>query len=178
MGSNPSPEAIWAFLAAYAAFIIGLVCFFILIKAVICWFLSTCIAKIPVQFRLLVPGIPWLFMLAFVPCLGPIFVAVFNFMFWPKLSQSFKAYFNSVGRTDVGDCGEGLANTYCILGAVIAFVSVASWLISLAGLVNCIAWPAATIIWVILLVKAGQYKGMIPDQVDDTPEFPISNTQS
>lgn len=184
---NSSDNEIWAILGAYLGLAIAALCFTLIIQVVVCWYLSTCIAKIPESHRQLAPGAPWIFLAAFVfslvPCfghLGSIFLVIYNFFFWPKLSRSFKSYFDSTGETSVGDCGEKIAMIYCIGHAIMAFVAFWSWIpyIGLIAILGaCGIGAILFVFWVILLVKAGQYKGMIPDLVDGTPEFPISNTQ-
>lgn len=68
------------------------------ISAVICWLVFDCYKRVPAQFRKQEPGMVWLLMI-------PLFNLFWNFIVLPRLSESLKAYFDSVGKTDVGDCG-------------------------------------------------------------------------
>jgi len=73
----------------------------------ICLFLSKCLQAVPPEFRKQEPGKVWLLFI-------PLFNLIWIFFVFPKIAESFKAYFDSAGRTDVGDCGRGLALAYCI----------------------------------------------------------------
>ncbi|MBN2433055.1 MAG: hypothetical protein JXQ27_16405 [Acidobacteria bacterium] len=99
--------------------------------------------RIPPEHREMEPGMVWLLL---IPC----FNVVWNFFVFPKLSRSLKSYFFSIGRTDVGDCGEGLGLAYAILSAV-----------SIIPYLNCLTFPAAIIILIIFLVKATGLKNQI-----------------
>ncbi len=67
-----------------------------------------------------------------------------NFFVYPRLSDSYKEYFDSVGRHDIGDCGRNLAFWYCV----------------------CYIIPCVNIISLVLLViyllKANDLKNQIP----------------
>lgn len=102
--------------------------------------------RIPVEHRKQEPGMVWLLL---IPC----FNIVWNFFVFPKLSQSFKSYFDAKGRTDLGDCGESLGLTYSILAAC----SIIPYLGMLAGL-------AGLIVLIIYLVKVNELKNMIPPE--------------
>ena len=173
---------LWIILGAYVGFLLAAVCFGLIVQTVVCWFLAGCITKIPEPYRELAPGSAWVLLAAYVvgyiPCFGGIFLAVYNFLFWPKLSRSFKAYFDSTGEQEVGDCGEKIAMIYCIGHAIMAAMAFFGWIPYLGFFISIAACGLGMIMfvfWIILLVKAGQYKGMIPDDVDSTPEFPITN---
>ena len=100
--------------------------------------------RIPRGFRKLEPGLVWLLL---VPC----FHLVWNFFVFPRLSDSFKAYFNSVGDTSVGNCGHDLGFGYAICTAV-----------SLIPFVGCLTGIAALVLLILFLVKANELKNRIP----------------
>ncbi len=114
------------------------------ISALIAWFLSTCLKRVPPEFRKQEPGMVWLLL---IPC----FNLVWNFFVHPKLAQSYQAYFASIGRTDVGDCGYGIALAYSI-ATVCCLVPILNYLAGLATLVLLIVW----------LIKASELKNAIP----------------
>ncbi|MCY3018548.1 MAG: hypothetical protein NTW87_05895 [Planctomycetota bacterium] len=114
------------------------------IQALVCWLVSNCYKRIPQQFRLMEPNMVWLMM---IPC----FNLVWMFFVYPKLAKSYKAYFDSVGNTEVGDCGAGLSLAYPIVAAC-----------SIIPCVNYIAGPASLVLLIIVLVKAHGLKEKIP----------------
>jgi hypothetical protein len=99
----------------------------VVIAIVICYLLSEALKRVPPQFRKQDPALVWLLL---IPC----FNLIWNFFVFPKVSQSYKAYFDSVGRTDVGTCAAGLGMGYCIC-AVISIVPCVGFLAGVAGLV-------------------------------------------
>ena len=86
--------------------------------------------------------------LCMIPCLNLVWV----WFAFPRLADSFKAYFDSVGDNSVGDCGKGLAFGFCgcWVGAVIPYIG---------GLILM----AALIIVIIFLIKAVELKKKIPE---------------
>src|SRR4051812_22548804 len=98
--------------AGFLAAMAGVLCFAVVIglgiQALICWYLSGILKAIPPEHRKQQPNMVWLLMIPFVNI-------VFNFFVYPKIAESFKSYFDSVGRTDVGDCGKTLSMWFCIL---------------------------------------------------------------
>ena len=81
----------------------------------------------------------------------PMFNLVWNFSVFPKLSASYKAYFDSVGRTDVGNAGSGMALAYCICAA--------------CGILPCVgmlAGLAALVLLILYVVEAHRLKNLIP----------------
>ena len=114
------------------------------VAVVICLVLFNCAKRVPAQFRKQEPGMIWLLL---IPC----FNLVWNFFVFPKLSQGLKAYFDSVGRTDVGDCGAGIGLGYsiCVACCIIPFA-------------NWIAGPAALVLLIIYLVKVSGLKNQLP----------------
>lgn len=117
----------------------------IAILVAICMFLSGCLKRIPPQYRKQQPNMVWLL------CI-PLFGLVWNFFVYPKIAESFKAYFDANGRTDVGDCGRQISLVYCI----VVCCSVIPYLGALAGI-------AALVLWIITLVKFSSLKNMIPE---------------
>ena len=88
----------------------------------------------------------WLLM---IPC----FNLVWNFFVYLQLADSYKAYFASVGRTDVGDCGRGIGLGYAICAAC-----------CIIPCLNYLAGPVALVLLIIYLVKAMSLKDQIPPQ--------------
>jgi hypothetical protein len=117
-------------------------------------FLSSCLKRVPPQFREMEPGMVWLLL---IPC----FSIVWNFYVYSAIPRSFQNYFNSIGRYDVGDCGAQLGQWYAILTVV-----------SIVPIVNYIAGPAAFIVWIIFLVKAGGLKSQIPENAEFQSPMP------
>ena len=138
----------WVFVAIFG----GLFLFILAINAAVCLFLSSCFKRIPEEHRKLRPGLIWLLM---IPC----FNIVWNFFVYPALSESYTAAFESQGSNPHGDCGRTLALVYCILVAVATALSV----IPCMSIMSCIISPAALIIWILVLVKAGSLKSQISD---------------
>ena len=118
----------------------------IVINVIICALLSTCYSRIPRQFRKQEPGMVWLLL---IPC----FNVVWNFFVYPQLADSFKAYFASVGRTDVGDCGRGIGLAYAICAAC-----------CIVPCLNYLAALATLVLLIIYLVKVMDFKSQIPPQ--------------
>lgn len=85
--------------------------------------------------------------LLLIPC----FNLVWNFFVYPKLADSYKAYFDSVGRPEVGDCGKGIGLAYCICVAC-----------SIVPYIGVLPALAALVLWIIFLVKAKELRDMIP----------------
>lgn len=139
--------------------VIGLVVIVIIAVAIailICWYLSSCLKRVPPQFRRQEPGLVWLLL---IPC----FPIIWNFFVYPKIAESYQAYFDSVGRTDVGDCGRSLAMWYCILTVIGLPAGFVLSLIPILGpLASCVMSLATLVLWIMFLVKAGSLKGQIP----------------
>jgi len=100
--------------------------------------------RIPRGFRKLEPSLVFLLL---IPC----FHLVWNFFVFPGLSDSFKAYFNSIGDTSVGDCGRDLALGYAICSAA-----------SLIPFVGCLTGIVTLVLLIMYLVKANDLKNRIP----------------
>lgn len=123
--------------------LIVLVVFFV-IYILICLLLSKCFERIPPEFRKQEPNMVWLLL---IPC----FPLVWNFFVYPRLAESYQAYFASQGVTDVGDCGRGIAMGYCICAAC-----------SLIPYIGALPGMASLVLLIIFLVKANELKNRIP----------------
>lgn len=115
------------------------------INILVCFLLYKDYKAIPAQFRKLEPGLVWLLL---IPCFG----LVWNFFVFPRLGESFKAYFDSVGQTDVGDGGTTLGWAYAICAAC-----------TIIPYANVVAGVAAIVLLILFLVKAGGLKNRIPE---------------
>lgn len=113
------------------------------IQIFICYLLFSLQNAVPPQFRTFQPGMVWLLM---IPC----FALVWNFFVYIPISKSYQNYFRSIGRYDVGDCGEQLGLWFCVCVCL-----------NLVPFVNYIAGPAAFIMMIIFLVKMFGLKGQI-----------------
>jgi hypothetical protein len=116
----------------------------LVIHIFVCWLLYGTYERIPARFRLMEAGLVWLLL---VPC----FSLVWNFFVYPKLSRSFKAYFDSVNDPTVGDCGAQIALFYSIAAAC-----------AVIPCVNYVAGPAALVLLIVYLIKAHELKKRIP----------------
>lgn len=145
--SNNNADAAAGAFALLGMGLLGAICcgmvVVLAIHVVICYLIYNCFNAIPPEYRKQEPGLVWLLLIPFVNL-------VWNFFVYPKLSDSYQAYFAAQGRTDVGDCGRQLGLIYCILAAccLIPYVG------ALAGL-------AALVLLVLFLVKAYELKAKI-----------------
>ncbi len=113
------------------------------IQAFICYLLSSALNVIPAAHRKQEPNMVWLLMI-------PVFNLVWNFFVYPKISDSFKSYFDSVGRTDVADCGRQIGLIYCILAAL-----------CVVPYANILTGLGALVLLIIYLVKVSELKGKV-----------------
>jgi len=114
------------------------------VNIVLIFLLYTDFTKIPRGFRKLEPGLVWLLL---IPC----FNLIWNFFVFPRISESFKAYFDSVGDTSVGNCGRDLGFGYAICAAASAI-----------PFVGCLTGIASLVLFILFLVKANELKNRIP----------------
>jgi hypothetical protein len=114
------------------------------VNILVVFLLYTDFERIPRNFRKLEPGLVWLLL---IPC----FNVVWNFFVIPRLTESFKAYFDSIGDTSVGDCGRVLGFGYAI--------STAS---SAIPFVSCLTGIVSLVLMILFLVKANELKNRIP----------------
>ena len=138
------PHAGVALLAVIGLVILGMLIVGLVIQVVVCIIVTGCLERVPRQFRKQEPGMCWLLLI-------PLFRLIWNFFVHLKVAESYQAYFNSIGRTDVGDCGRGLALAYCICAAC----TVVPYMGALTGL-------ASLVLLIIMLVKFNELKNMIP----------------
>ena len=124
------------------AAIVGLIVM-LAINAVVCWLVSSSLAKVPAEHRKMEPGKVWLLM---IPC----FSLVWNFFVFQRVPESFQSYFASIGRQDLGDCGKQIGLWYAICGAC-----------SVVPFLNYLAGPAGLVLLILNLVKFNQLKSEI-----------------
>ena len=103
--------------------------------------------RIPPRFRKLEPSLVWLLL---IPC----FNLVWNFYVFPGLADSFKAYFDSVGNSSVGNCGRDLGLGYAICAAA-----------SVIPVVGCLTGVVTLVLMILFLVKADELKNRIPNVI-------------
>jgi len=99
-------------------------------NAVVSYLLWECYRRIPKRFRQMEPALVWLLLV-------PVFNLFWNFVVFPRLSASYKAYFDSVGGRDLGNASHSVAMAYSISAA--------------CKVAPCIA-PAAFLAQLVLLV--------------------------
>ena len=138
------PHAGAAILAVVGLILLMMITIGLVIQIVVCIIVTGCLKRVPPQFRKQEPGMCWLLLI-------PLFRYIWNFFVHLKVAESYQAYFNSIGRTDVGDCGKGLALAYCICAAC----TVVPYLGFMTGL-------ASLVLLIIMLVKFNELKNMIP----------------
>ncbi len=134
---NYSSTGVW--IALLALFLVMLA-----VQIFICYLLQTCYNRVPEDFRQLSPGLVWLLLI-------PIFGLVWNFFVFLKLANSYKAYFTSVAKPHMGDCGRALGLAYCICACL-----------SIIPLLGYLTGIAALILLIILMVKMVGLRNQIP----------------
>jgi len=132
-----NPADLWKLVAGAVGLIIVVCGFCLALSVLICAFLASCLRLIPAPFRKQRPGLVWLLLI-------PGFSVIWSFFVFPRVAESFRAYFTARKRTDVGDCGYGLSVALCIAPAAILLV----WLAPLAGFVV----PIATFVLLCLVL--------------------------
>ena len=100
--------------------------------------------RVPRAFRKLEPALVWLLL---IPC----FNLVWNFFVFPGLADSYKAYFDSVGDSTVGNCGRDLGLGYAICDAA-----------SVIPFVGCLTGIVTLVLLILFLAKANDLKNRIP----------------
>lgn len=115
------------------------------IQALICWFISGAIARVPAEYREMEPGAVWMLMI-------PLFGIVWLFFIVQRIPRSFQNYFEAHERYDYGDCGAQLGLWYaiCVAGSMIPYLG------------TCVA-IAALILMIMFLVKLSEMKKQIPE---------------
>lgn len=104
-----------------------------------CFSLMNCLQRIPAPFRKMEPGMVWLML---VPC----FNIVWAFFVYPRVANSFKAYFDHVHDDSVGDCGAGLGLATAIC--------------------HIVCGPVGLILLIVYVIKANGLKNKIPEDAD------------
>ncbi len=95
--------------------------------------------------------------LLLIPC----FNIVWNFLVFPKVSESYSIYFAVQGRNDVGDAAGGIGLAYAISFACL-----------LIPCVNYVAALAAFVLLIIYLVKITGLKNQVEQQPPAPPTAP------
>jgi hypothetical protein len=113
------------------------------IGIVICILLYNAQAALPPQFQRIPAAQIWLLLI-------PVFHLVWNFFVYPRVSESYRMYFNSQGRIDVGDAGQGVGLAFSIC-AIFVYMPC----------INLCAAPATLILLIIYLVKIYDLKSQI-----------------
>lgn len=153
--------------------ILGAICVGLLIglgiQAFICYLLSDALKRLPPEFRKQEPNMVWLLMI-------PLFSLVWNFFVYPKISESYQAYFaaqngnipngnpnlnyqNTMIQQDTGQ-GIGLAYCICCCCGIIPYLGA------------CIGL-AALVLLIIYLVKLSGLKAQIPPGIS-SGGFPVN----
>jgi hypothetical protein len=114
------------------------------VNIAVVFLLYTDFERVPRNFRKLESGLVWLLL---IPC----FNLVWNFFVIPRLADSFKAYFDSIGDTSVGNCGRDLGFGYAICTAASAI-----------PFVGCLTGIVSLVLLILFLVKANELKNRIP----------------
>ena len=125
-----------------------IICLSVAVAVVICFLIFDALKRLPPSFRKMDPAMVWLLL---IPC----FNVIWNFFVFPKVSDSYSAYFASQGRTDVGDAARGLGMAYAICSAC-----------AMVPCVGYVAGPASLVLLIIYLVKITGLK----NQVQQTPQ--------
>jgi hypothetical protein len=118
--------------------------FHLALSIVVIFLVYTDFQRVPSAFRKLEPSLVWLLV---IPC----FNLVWNFYVFPGLADSFKAYFDSVGESSVGNCGRDVGLGYAVCSAA-----------SLIPFVGCLTGVATLALLILFLVKANELKNRIP----------------
>jgi hypothetical protein len=142
-GTQTTPQQDAAFFVVFLvimliAFVIG-----IAIAIVVNLLLQAPLKAIPEEHRAIEPGQVWLLLI-------PIFNLFWSFKVFQAIPDSFKSFFDSIGRRDVGDCGRSLGLWYAIC-----------LVCSIVPCVNYIAGPASLVLLIIFLVKMHGYKDQV-----------------
>lgn len=140
----------------FAGIMIGLL-IGIAISVVICLLLYNAQKAVPQQHRKLEPGLIWLLLI-------PLFNLVWNFFVFLRISESYKSYFQSIGREDVGDAGRGIGLAYAICAA--------------CTLIPCLGLFAAVGALVLLIVYLVKIYGLKPQISASASGFPATPPQA
>jgi hypothetical protein len=86
---------------------------------------------------------------------------VWNFFVFSRISESYRLYFNSQGRMDVGDAGQGIGIAFSIC-AIFAYVPC----------INLCMAPVALVLLIVYLVKIYTLKGQLAPPGGGFPIYP------
>ena len=150
--SSGGPPA--AFFAAFAAVFCGALLVSLAIQAVICYIVISLFKRVPVEYRKQNPNLVWLMLI-------PLFNLVWSFFVYPKLSQSYEAWGQAVGRTDVGNAFGGMALALCICMCC-----------CIVPYLNACAGIAVLVLLIIYLVKINGLKEKLGGGVIVSPGGP------
>lgn len=128
-----SPEGFIAILGALAAVMCGILLVSLVIQVVVAYLLSSALVALPEHYRQQEPNLVWLLLI-------PLFNLVWNFFVYPKVSASYRAYFEAQGATNVGDAGRGVGLAFCICVIVATIPTPISSIAGLAALVLLIIY--------------------------------------
>lgn len=138
-GNDPSAAEVIGALICYGVFF--LIC--LAIGIAIMWFLSSALKALPENCQMMPPAHVWLMLI-------PLFNLVWIFFVYSRVSQSYRVYFNSVGRTEFGDCGEQIGLWYCICVVV-----------SCIPCINLLTGPASLVLLILYIVKIAELKQQV-----------------
>ncbi len=117
-----------------------LVVFVLLVQGVACYILVDALNALPAEHRKQLPRNVWLLMV-------PLLSQGYCFLVYPRIADSFKSYFDSIGRTDMGDCGRGLARAACF-----------SWAACLIPCVELVAVACASALTLLFVMRVRRLK--------------------
>lgn len=143
LAQEPGAEELFAL--GVFLFAIGVVfLIMLLVYVIVAVLLYGCLARVPKEYRRMEPGLVFLLLI-------PVFNMIWNFFVFLRIPDSYKAYFASQGRTDVGDCGRsiGLWLSICVACSIVPCV-------------NYISGPASLVLLIIFFVKIFGLKSQIP----------------
>ena len=115
----------------FVFFFCGFFLFFFAIKAFIIFLAYRLLHAVPAEYRRQEPKMVWLLLI-------PLFWLIWNFFVWPKISESYEAYFAAQHRADVGNANGSLALAFCIC-SVIPGVALAAVVILIVYLIKMFA---------------------------------------
>jgi hypothetical protein len=124
------------------------------ISILVCFLIYNAQAALPPQFQRIPAGQIWLLLI-------PLFNLVWNFFVFPRVAESYQAYFNSQGRTDIGDAGRGIGLGYAICAAV-----------AIVPCIGIFAGLAALVLLIIFLVKIYGLKAQLAAPGGGFPVYP------
>jgi hypothetical protein len=150
-GGGPPAEM----MAAQLVVLAGVMTVAFAVQIVICVIVSRMYRRLPPAFRLMEPAMTWLLL---IPC----FNLFWNFIVFPRLSQSYCQALQAAEVTEYGKCHEDLAMAYCIL-CLVSLIPCCC--------VNYIAMLAALIVLILYLVQMSDLSRLLPEAGFAEDEF-------